>query len=88
MYNHGAAACSSRHISYMHIYAYNTLGYHPLIRSRTLAIIDYLMQWPIYLHELCVCMCLCVCVRECESPLLINSSLTWYLAFQVKNLDK
>ena len=47
----------------MHIYAYNTLGYHHLFRSQTLAIIDYLMQWPIYLHELCVCMCLCVCER-------------------------
>ena len=42
----------------MHIYAYNTLGYHHLFRSRTLLIIDYLMQWPIYLHELCAFMCL------------------------------
>ena len=35
-------------------------------------------------------MCVSVCVRvcECESPPLINSSLTGYLAFQVYNLEK
>ena len=43
---------------YMHFYAYNTLGYHHLFRWQTLLIIDYMMQWPIYLHELCACMCL------------------------------
>ena len=46
---------------------------------------NYLMQWPIYLHELCACMHSCVCVWK---PTLINSSLTGYLAFQVLNLDK
>ena len=51
IYNHGRAG-------HMHIYAYNTLGYHHLFRWQTLLIIDYMMQWPIYLHELCACMCL------------------------------
>ena len=46
IYNHGRAG-------HMHIYAYNTLGYHHLFRWQTLLIIDYMMQWPIYLHELC-----------------------------------
>ena len=36
MYNHGPTGA--------YIYAYNTLGYHHLFRSQTLAIIDYLMQ--------------------------------------------
>ena len=43
---------------HMHIYAYNTLGYHHLYRWQTLLIIDYMMQWPIYIHEVCACMCL------------------------------
>ena len=51
IYNHGRAG-------HMHIYAYNTLGYHHLFRWQTLLIIDYMMQWPIYLQELCACMCL------------------------------
>ena len=33
--------------------------------SQTLLIIDYLMQWPIYLQELCAHMCLCVCMCVC-----------------------